>query len=232
MEDRTREGRSLSNGDAGTEDRERGRSRTPEDIWGEERESAVEVQEEENERYSENGSAVKRRRVEKVVSETDHEGEKGVVRKDRKVSGPFIDESDSEEENLDAFRDWGDQDGETKEDEAEKEESKGLLPLDGDQTAKKRDFVDVPPLVREATSHIPDDDYPDFDDIDENEGQRDLVLDGADDNGDVDDAFEFDANEMNADALEVDEEPTCPVCQGSLEGLDELVSQLHCVLLR
>lgn len=200
------------------------RSRTPDDIWGEEDVDNGKSLEDED-RYNENGSAVKRQKMDST--QTDSSSAEKTAKKAQKASGPFIDESDSEDEGLEAFRDLGD--GDNQEQILEKKDvEESATPSDGDQTARKRTFAaDVPPLVREATSHVQDDEYPDFDDIegDEVEGEEPCL--GATDGDEVREceaAFDFDENDLSTDTPNIDETSTCPVCQGSLEGVDETVS--------
>lgn len=115
LEDRRRA--ASGTGDVGRE-RSRSRSRTPDDFWGEGEEDAG--KEGDEERFNENGSAVKRRRTGDSSSlslvedgedgKGEDNGKEGAGDKSEsrakpkaKISGPFIDESDSEED-LDAFR--------------------------------------------------------------------------------------------------------------------------------
>lgn len=200
------------------------RSRTPDDIWGEEDlDNGKSL--EEGDKYNENGSAVKRRKMDSA--QADSSSAEKTAKKARKTSGPFIDESDSEDEGLGVFRDLGN--GDDQEQVLEKKDAEELaMPSDGDQTARKRTFAaDVPPLVREATSHMQDDEYPDFDDIEGDEAEGEEFFLGASDGDEVRECeatFDPDANDLSTDTLNIDETPTCPVCQGSLEGVDETVS--------
>lgn len=204
--------------------RGRDRSRTPDDIWGLENVDDGKSLEGKD-RFNENGSAVKRRKMDSTPANSSS-AEK-TAKKAQKVSGPFIDESDSEDEELEEFRDFGDEDNQ--EQALEKKNMEELAtPSDGDQTARKRTFAaDVPPLVREATSHMQDDEYPDFDDIEGDEAEGEEFFLGAVDGDEVKEceaAFDFDANDLSTNTPNTDETPTCPVCQGSLEGFDETVS--------
>ncbi|KAL4885189.1 DNA repair metallo-beta-lactamase-domain-containing protein [Aspergillus karnatakaensis] len=197
------------------------REKTPDDFWGEE------LGEEEgggqDGRSNESGDTVKRRKVDGVSpSAAGDVEEKKVVSKAKKVSGPFIDESDSEEEDLDAYRDIGNNQEEAPQVNGvkeEKEESK--LPPDEDLPARKRDpAADVPPLVREASSHMQDDEFPDFDDIDgEDIEEGGVFLDLAGEEYIKDE--ETDINDVSADMIELEETPTCPICQGSLVGFGD-----------
>ncbi|KAL2843327.1 DNA repair metallo-beta-lactamase-domain-containing protein [Aspergillus pseudoustus] len=211
-------------------ERSRSMSRSPDDIWGEEMgvSGSTEAGEE---RYNEAGSTVKRQKVESSESKTEAD-RKGVV-KTKKVSGPFIDESDSEDEGLDAFKDSGYGDGNVSSTTMKIEETgvKELgteTPFDEDHTARKRVFAaDVPPLVREATSHLQDDEDPDFDDIDGDE-EGDFLGIADEEEMRKRETFGFDANDTSAEFDDFpDEAPTCPVCQGSLEGIDETAVSTH-----
>ncbi|KAL4920757.1 cytochrome P450-domain-containing protein [Aspergillus aurantiobrunneus] len=216
LEDRRKNGNSANNGN----ERVRDRSRTPDDIWGEE-ESVDAVRALDSERYNKSDSTVKRRKVDQAVSQSDSAEQKEIVRKFQKVSGPFIDESDSEDEGLEAFRDLGDGDNQ-EQIPGENGIKESVRSSDQDQTARKREFAaDVPPLVREATSHTQDDEYLDFDDIgDEVEGRG--FLDGEDEDEVKDEETSgSDLDDQSADIADI-ETPTCPICQESLEGLDEM----------
>jgi DNA cross-link repair 1A protein len=213
---------------------ERERSRSP-DIWGsrsgdEEKEdvgaarSSEEGVEEGADRYNESENAVKRRKVDLGAPRVGS-AERKVSSKAQKISGPFIDESDSENEGLEAFRDYADGGADVSPAKDVKEQE---AHSDEDQTARKRDLAaDISPLVREATSHMQEDEYPDFDDIEaggvEGEGEGlDFECEAAVD----EETFGFDANDTTADTIHADEKPTCPVCQGGLEGFDEMVCSL------
>jgi hypothetical protein len=178
------------------------------------------------ERFNETGSAVKRQKVESLGAKGDTEGKREAA-KAKKVSGPFIDESDSEDEGLDAFKDPGYGEGHIMSNptitETDSKETANRSPSSEEETARKRAFAaDVPPLVREATSHMQDDDYPDFDEIDGDEEGG--LLDIADEEAmRKHEAFGLDTSADIDDST--DDTPACPVCQGSLKGFDEGVSE-------
>ncbi|KAL3433276.1 cytochrome P450-domain-containing protein [Aspergillus tetrazonus] len=211
---------------------ERERSRSP-DIWGsrsgdEENEDAgaarslEEGMEEGTDRYNESENAVKRQKIDLEAPHA-RSAERKVSSK-AQISGPFIDESDSENEGLEAFRDYADGEADVSPDKYVKESE---AHSDEDQTARKRDLAaDISPLVREATSHMQEDEYPDFDDI-EAGGLEDEGLDFECEAGVDEETFGFDANDTTADTIHADEKPTCPVCQGSLEGFDETKVMAH-----
>ncbi|CBF79690.1 DNA cross-link repair protein PSO2 [Aspergillus nidulans FGSC A4] len=211
---------------------ERERSRSP-DIWGsrsgdKENENAgaarslEEGMEEGIDRYNESENAVKRR---KVDLEAPHaRSVERLSSKAQKISGPFIDESDSENEGLEAFREYADGEADVA---PEKDVKESEAHSDENQTAGKRDLAaDISPLVREATSHMQEDEYPDFDDI-EAGGVEDEGLDFECEAAVDEETFGFDANDTTADTIHADEKPTCPVCQGSLEGFDEMKVMAH-----
>jgi DNA cross-link repair 1A protein len=206
-------------------ERSRSRSRSPDDIWDEGM-GATESTSTGEERFNETGSAVKRRKVEASAAERDTEGKKEAS-KAKKVSGPFIDESDSEDDELDVFKDSGYSEGPITSNptntETKVKDTVTTTPTDEDEeTARKRVFAaDVPPLVREATSHMQDDDYPDFDDIDEDE-EGDFLDIADEEEMRKHETLDFDTNADIDDST--DDTPACPVCQGSLKGFDEGVS--------
>ncbi|KAL2838929.1 DNA repair metallo-beta-lactamase-domain-containing protein [Aspergillus pseudodeflectus] len=213
---------------AGSErERSRSRSRSPDDIWDEGM-GATESTSTGEERFNETGSAVKRQKVESPGDKCDTEG-KNEAAKAKKVSGPFIDESDSEDEGLDAFKDSGYGEGHIMSNptitETDSKETANRTPSSEEETARKRAFAaDAPPLVREATSHMQDDDYPDFDEIDGDE-EGDL-LDIADEEAmRKHEAFGLDTSADIDDST--DDTPACPVCQGSLKGFDEGAISTH-----
>ncbi|KAL4960869.1 cytochrome P450-domain-containing protein [Aspergillus stella-maris] len=207
LEDKRRNALHSGDGDRRDgEEVERERSKTPDDFWDE---GVNGSKDEDEERYNENGSAVKRRKVETPSSAGGSTAEKAkeAPKRAKKVSGPFIDESDSEEE-----------DGKLRTEsigESNGKEEELKTPLDEEQPAKREIAADVPPLVREVTSHMQDDDYPDFDDIDEGE-EGDEGLDFVDE-----DAIK------EEETPGYDETPTCPVCQGDLEGYDQMALMTH-----
>lgn len=195
----------------GSRESERARSRTPDDIWGEDEEEGMGKDVGERDRYNETGSAVKKRKVSSVFEDNEDEKEEDektgnherrAPAKPPKTSGPFIDESDSEEEDLDAFREV--EEVPTSETLNTKEGKEGQEDNpDSDHEASRRASPnDIPPLVREATSHIEDDEYANFDELYEGE--------------------EF-IEPLSPVGNECEEEAVCPICQSSLVGLGEMV---------
>ncbi|KAJ0427142.1 DNA repair metallo-beta-lactamase-domain-containing protein [Aspergillus carlsbadensis] len=208
-------------------ERSRSQSRSPEDIW-DEGIGATESTSTGEERFNETSSAMKRRKVEDLGSEPDTEKKKPTT-KAKKVSGPFIDESDSEDDQLDAFKDsgYGEEPitSNSTNTETDAKETIVTAPSNEEGTARKRVFAaDVPPLVREATSHMQDDDCSDFDDIDG--GEEEDFLDIADEEElRKRETFDFDTSADIDDST--DDAPACPVCQGSLKGFDEGAISAH-----
>lgn len=193
----------------GSGESERARSRTPDDIWGEDEEGG---------RYNETGSAVKKRKVSSVFEENDDKKEEDekpgnheqrAPAKPPKTSGPFIDESDSEEEDLDAFREVEEVPTSETLNTEDKEGTKDN-PNSDHEASRRASPNDIPPLVREATSHIEDDEYANFDDLDEGE--------------------EF-LEPLSPAGNECEEEAVCPICQSSLVGLGEIVGFPYTMLL-
>jgi DNA cross-link repair 1A protein len=178
------------------------------------------------ERYNENGSAVKKRKVE---PEQPADGELAATTpaptKSRQVSGPFIDESDSEED-LAAFGDFNDESVVPAKVESEEKDATSVR-KDNDRTSE----VAVPSLVREVTSHIEDSEFADFDDLEEDEfgGEQDILdQPGEDDEGAEEAVFGFDDSNDPTDIDGCDVDPgggatVCPICQVQLIGLNEAV---------
>lgn len=214
-------------------ERARSRSRTPDDIWGE----GLDGTEDDRQNEDAPSSSVKRRRVEATEeSEGADEKKDGVApcpapAKSRPTSGPFIDESDSEDD-LDAFRDLGD--------DSLPAVDLNDTPSCADEPVTTIDATDserppVPPLVREATSHVADDEDTNFDELEEDELEEDRLqfreeefLEPLDD--DVKETvMEPDGLEDGCLVGEGDLEETetvCPVCQTRLIALNESVRPL------
>ncbi|KAE8151096.1 cytochrome P450-domain-containing protein [Aspergillus avenaceus] len=213
--------------------RSRSRSRTPDDIWGDDSGSTADAKEE---KYQEDGSAVKKRKVESPSQVED--GSKDVASatpapvKPQHVSGPFIDESDSEED-LGAFQDLGYESTAPKPVRVEdKEDPTGVD--DKRKDSEPDADVAVPPLVREATSHIEDNEFADFDDIEEDEFKEEGFLDQIDECEDGVEHATFGFDDSNdplaIDGCDVDpggSATVCPVCQVELVGLDEADVPVH-----
>ena len=197
------------------ETNDRPRSRTPEDIWGD-----VHGFLDDDQRYNENGSSSKRRKVDSPSALL----ENGNTSKPAKISapakaktsGPFIDESDIEDD-IEAYR------------ELDEVSPTPATTTDDPLFALHEDPVrdppaEQPPVVREVTSLTDDDEFADFDDLEEDEPvgeefrerpwedeEEELRLDG----NDVDD--------LNGTDTTTDAGVTCPICREVLAGLSETV---------
>ncbi|KAA8648312.1 hypothetical protein EYZ11_001985 [Aspergillus tanneri] len=226
LEDKSGRG-SLFGGTVATEELERARSRTPDDIWGERDIGESEVPE--GEKYIENGSAVKRRKMDCSVDQKAHNDSDTVCTplstKDRHVSGPFIDESDSEDD-LQPFGEFEEGTMDPRKEDTEGKEKLTDIDNNEDRANSKRPTTVVPPLVREAMSHIADDEYTNFDDLEED------GFSGEDEFLDQESELEENGVEEviccgDSTALERgdtdfrDEVSTCPICQVELFGLNE-----------
>ncbi|KAJ5875081.1 DNA cross-link repair protein pso2/snm1 [Penicillium subrubescens] len=211
---------------------ERARSRTPEDIWGE----SEDFLDPEGSRYSENGQSVKRRKVESPDASNDDEEAndppmpvKPAPAK-KSNSGPFIDESDSEDD-MEAYR--------------EQEETSHTIdttntdqrPSLDDESSTKPLAAQRPlaPLVRDATNDANDDELANFDDIEDGdelvgEEFRDGPWDDQEDEEGQNTDFGMMPNGLN-DSTYFDAEPegvsTCPICQRALAGFSETELSVH-----
>lgn len=159
----------------------------------------------------ENGTPIKRRKVDSSLPDGNESQSVASTIPPSKQSGPFIDESDSEGEDLSAFQ--------------EVEEEGFAAPAKEDSTTvhahERRSLVDVPPLVREATSRVNDDEYAGFDDAEEHEFREEGSLEPL-----VDEECRLDKDDPNNILDTPDEESNgvdiCPICQQSLVGLNEV----------
>ncbi|RJE19525.1 repair protein PSO2 SNM1 [Aspergillus sclerotialis] len=133
-----------------------------------------------------------------------------------KQSGPFIDESDSEEEDLGAFGDI---------------EEVPEIPDEGNQSDRRRHpAVDIPPLVREATSNMENNEFANFDDLEESEFREEEFLEPLVDeetdqplDPEMDDSITMDTpGESTSEGVAV-----CPICQTDLAGSNETEVSLH-----
>ncbi|PLB51032.1 p450-domain-containing protein [Aspergillus steynii IBT 23096] len=214
---------------------ERARSRTPDDIWGEDAEEEDVLG---DARYNENGSAVKKRKVDSPLDRQNASNEADPSPapkppKARHLSGPFIDESDSEDD-IGEFGNLNEEPPELKTDTKSNEGQSGPNDNDDNSIESKRPISVVPPLVREATSHVADE-YTNFDDIEEDEfkGEEEFIDQENDlEEMDADEAIDFDdlndctgLEECNMSSG--GEVPTCPICQAQLPGLSEADMAVH-----
>ncbi|KAH1627134.1 DNA cross-link repair protein PSO2/SNM1 [Aspergillus fumigatus] len=230
---------SLKTGTGIPESRE-SRSKTPDDIWGVEDENEG-MKQPDGARYNENGNSVKRRKVDSSSAVDQADVPRPVKPpKTRQVSGPFIDESDSEDDlgvDLGAF-DEVDQEVPSFEQTTTANEKKSPTSNSNAKQATKEQppAVVAPSLVREATSYAGDDEFANFDNIeddnflddddtpdpfyaDEDTGEKADFLDSTlmDDSVGMNDVGECSG----------DEGPVCPICQSDLSGLREADVSLH-----
>lgn len=224
---------------AGGDNFERERSPTPtaDDIWGtgEDNDSGI-LKEHGEERFNENGSAVKRRRVdssspEKTVGDATN-GSKSS--KPKQSSGPFIEDSDSEDD-LGLYKEV--EEPSTVAAKAEETNANGdSTGVDTLETEERPIGLAPPSLVREAMSNVEDDEFPNFDDVEDGEFQEE--------EGSLEHPLEEDEKEQDHDVYDPknnspgmaeceergNEVAVCPICQGSLAKLKELVRCFLCSL--
>ncbi|PYH78806.1 putative DNA repair protein Pso2/Snm1 [Aspergillus uvarum CBS 121591] len=235
------------------------RSRTPDDIWeGEPETPAPATAAIEEARYNENGSSgVKKRKLDspsagddaaaaraKPSDDADATPVAAPAKKSRHLSGPFIDESDSEEEeDLEKFRDYADGPSVALIDKPIAIATESPVNAEeADPSAKTRPTpaVETPPsLVRETTSYTEPDEDTNFDDMEDEFRGEENFLDAFDDDDDDDDGHNNQEREVligledysngpdddgNTFGCEV---PICPICQTSLTGLNEADVSVH-----
>lgn len=162
---------------------------------------------------NENGGSVKRRKRESspLAGKEDEPKSSNISTPAKsRQSGPFIDESDSEEEDLGAFRDV--------------EEPPAVSEF-GQSDTRQSSAVNVPPLVREATSHAEDDEeFANFDDLEENEFREEEFLEPlCDEEMEQDGLDESIGTDTPGEESVSDGVPVCPICQTSLPGSSEMV---------
>ena len=240
--------RSEANGDLFLEDKkglakiqqaedagQKARSPTP-DIWGDD-ERFLKA---DDEKYNENGSTAKRRKVDSPSTPADEAGkpdaEPTITKlpaptKAQNRSGPFIDESDSEDD-MEAFR-------EIQEDTPVTDVANGeSLPTDKIADTECLSEPTPPPLVRAATRNADNDEHANFDYLEEEEEEEDELIaeefrnrhweaEEQDQQIDLDIDPDNDTNDCSGieETLE-DEVSTCPICQTVLKDLNETVSSL------
>jgi DNA cross-link repair 1A protein len=224
----------LKTGTGVPESRE-SRSRTPDDIWGDE-DGSEDVTQPEVGRYNENGNSVKRRKVDSA-SAVD-QGDVTCLAKPtklRQVSGPFIDESDSEDDlgdDLDAFKEVDQEVPSLERTPTGNEDKSPTSSVIVNPALKEQpSAVAAPSLVREATSHAGDDEFANFDDIEDDNFLDHDTLDpfyadeDAGENPDFLDSTAMDDSLGINDVRECSggEGPACPICQSDLSGLSESV---------
>ncbi|KAJ5729693.1 DNA cross-link repair protein pso2/snm1 [Penicillium malachiteum] len=219
-----------------TEDRPR--SHTPDDIWGE----GDDFMGGNDGRYNENESSVKRRKVSSADGSMQNEQPedetkpvKSSIPPKKATSGPFIDESDSEDD-LDAYQDI---------EETTLPSNFNADPLisrssNGDATGNPSADAEQPPLVREATNYDDNDEYENFDDYEgEDEFLGDEFREQIPDNENMDGLptelcpedlvliKEIQAQEDESVNMHIEDEPACPSCMGPLGELNEQQRMIH-----
>ncbi|KAF7517930.1 hypothetical protein PCG10_000728 [Penicillium crustosum] len=214
---------------------ERERSLTP-DFWGDD----DEFLKPDSKRYNESDTAVKRRKFDSPgspVNETEQPDTESKTEKvptpapapakTQKRSGPFIDESDSEDD-MEAYRELDETTPATR------DTTNGILQMDEIVATERTSESTPPPLVRTATNNADNDEYANFDDIEdedeligeefrnrpwegeEQEHQMDLQVDPDKDLNDCSGVEDIEA-----------EVSTCPICQMVLKDLNETAIEIH-----
>lgn len=216
---------------AAKEGSEKPRSPTP-DIWGDDEEFLKQ----DDEKYN-LSSAAKRRKVDTPSISTDEIQKPDVgpipikspgSTKQQKRSGPFIDESDSEDD-MEAFRDIQETNPPTidsKVDEA--------LPIDNTVDAERSPESTPPPSVRAATNNTDHEEYANFDDLEEEdeliaEEFRNRPWEAEEQEQQINLDIEPGKDDNDCSGVEEPVEgevSTCPICQRALKGFNETVSNL------
>lgn len=206
---------------ATTETSGRSRSRTPEDIWGE----GDDFLEPDSPRYNETGSAVKRRKVDSASAQAENGRSNSAPKTvtssppSKANKGPFIDESDSEDD-MEAYQDL-------KETMPTQHQD---LPADDNTMPDPPAKREQSPSVRDATSYAANDEPANFDDVEEDEPVGEEYPEELWENEDEDQRNGYgsdaadDFDDPNLHDEQIDEGVnTCPICQKSLRGLGEEV---------
>lgn len=212
---------------------ERERSLTP-DFWGDD----DEFLKRDAKRYNESDTAVKRRKVDSPDSpatetqqpETESKTEKAPTptpAKTQKRSGPFIDESDSEDD-MEAYRELDETTPTTR------DMTNEALHKDKIVATERTSESTPPPLVSAATNNADNDEYANFDvieDEDELIGEefRNRPWEGEEQDHQID--LEVDPDKVLNDCSGIEdiegEVSTCPICQMVLKDLNETVSAYY-----
>lgn len=207
---------------------EKPRSPTP-DIWGDD-EGFIKRDDEQN---NENGSAAKRRKVDTQSNPADKEQNPYVEpktikpfapTKSRNQTGPFIDESDCEDD-MEVF-------SEIQEPSPTTSHPVNGEPLPVSNMADATHFPEptTPPLVRATTCNADNEEYANFDDPEDEdeliaEEFRNRVWEAEEQyqHIDLDIRSEKDSEERVEEAIK-DEINTCPICQTVMENYNQAVS--------
>ncbi|KAJ6086484.1 hypothetical protein N7467_005398 [Penicillium canescens] len=206
------------------------RSPSP-DIWG----GDEEFLKDDDRRYNESESGVKRRKVDSPTPENAQleNAESNTTKapppkKIQKRSGPFIDESDSEDD-MEAYRDL--QETTPVSTDAAKTEA---LPMDKLETLTEHtSHPSPPPSVRAATNNADNDEYANFDDLEEDELIGEEFRERPWETEEQERQSEFEAyagddwNDCSGLEETEDEVRMCPICQAVLNGLNETDISVH-----
>ncbi|KAH8690622.1 DNA repair metallo-beta-lactamase-domain-containing protein [Talaromyces proteolyticus] len=146
-------------------------------------------------RFNESGGSLKRRKF-----------DSSPPRKEKEYKGPFIDESDSE-------------------DDIENECSNIPQPEDTRSVKRATETIttrEPPPLVRENTSNVePGAVADDFEDIEDDELECEDFMERPWTEGELEDSIVDDNSEKP------DDDPACPICQASLAGQSDSEASVH-----
>jgi DNA cross-link repair 1A protein len=207
---------------------EKARSPTP-DIWGDDEEFLKP----DDEKYNESGSAAKRRKVESPITSADEEQKTDAEPTSTKLpvptktrSGPFIDESDNEDD-LEAFREIQGTASATT--DVAHDES---LPTDKTADNERLSEPTTPPMVRAATNNADHDEHANFDDLEEEDEliaeetrNRPWETEEHDQQIDLDIDPDNETNDCSGIEETAEEDvSTCPICQTALKDLNVTVS--------
>ncbi|KAJ5091076.1 DNA repair metallo-beta-lactamase [Penicillium alfredii] len=211
-------GRSHTERASGTTENPKARSPTPDDIWGENDDTLRA----DDPRYNENDMTAKRRKVDSpsatpdCVRPSDSESklaESTGPPKPRLTSGPFIDESDSEDD-METYR-----------------ELEEPAPVDDSAFAQPPSVPTHSSPVREVTNYAENDEYTNFDDLEEDELVGEEFRERPWENEEQEQRIDIDTDDTNASIdtannLEA-EVTTCPICQTALAGIDGTGISVH-----
>lgn len=205
----------------------RSRSRSPEDIWGE-NEDFMEL---DRARYNETGQSSKRRKVDSRDASNNQEPDdirEAVKSKPAETSnsGPFIDESDSEDD-MEAYR-------ELKETTPEVTNNDNVPSSEDEPRTNALAVKPSRSPVRDATNDANHDEFVNFDDIEDGdefigEEFRERPW-GEEDEGHKSDfgmITPYDSNDSSNFDTEPEGVSTCPICQRALVGFNETELSVH-----
>ena len=205
----------------------RSRSRSPEDIWGENED----FMEPDRARYNETGQSSKRRKVDSPDASNNQEPDdiRNAVKSkpaEKSNSGPFIDESDSEDD-MEAYREL-------------KETIPGVTNNDNapssDDEPRTNALAVKPPRspVRDATNDANDDEFANFDDIEDGDEfigeefrERPWAEEDEGHKSDFGMITPYDSNDSSNFDTEPEGASTCPICQRALVGFNETELSIH-----